>query len=311
MDEVVVFVNPRSGGGWASRVFAALHAREPRLAAARVVHVADPGSARAQLADAVGGGTARVLAFGGDGTIQLVANVLLEQGLGGRIGLGIVPAGTGSDLARTLGIPRRAPAALAHALTAPLRPMDILRLDADDGRRRYVLNVASAGISGLVDEAVNALERRTVWTYLVATLGALGRYRHATCRLTVDGALWRDGPILLVAIANGRAFGNGMRVAPHAEPDDGLADVILVTPVPGWQLPFRLPQIYLGTHLRAPFVRCGQARVVRIEPVGPFPPIDVDGETLEPGSCTISVVPGALLVAATAAGEREGGRAGD
>jgi diacylglycerol kinase (ATP) len=298
MSDIAVFVNPRSGRGRASAVWQALRQGEPRLQGARVVDIADVNRAREELGRVLDGSVDLVLAIGGDGTIHLVGNVLLGAGLGSRVALGVIPAGTGSDLARSLGVPTKPRAALARALSGGRRAMDALLVEADDGRRRHVLNVASAGISGLVDQAVNALPRRGALAYLSATLGAVGRYRNVPCRVTVDDTVWHEGEILLVAIANGPVFGNGMRVAPGARLDDGAADVVLVGPIPRWQLPLRLPQIYLGSHVHAQFVRTGRAQRVRLEPLGPFPPFDTDGETFAAGAATITLLPNALLVPA-------------
>jgi diacylglycerol kinase (ATP) len=295
---IAVFINPRSGRGRAQEVWESLSRSEPRLQSARVVAAPDARRAREELSRVLAEPAERVLVLGGDGTVHLVGNVLLDLGLGGTVPLGVIPAGTGSDLARALRLPTAPRAALARALDATPRKMDTLLVEADDGRRRYVLNVASAGISGLVDQAVNALSKRGTLAYLSATLGAVGRYRNVPCRVTVDGDLWHEGDVLLVAIANGPTFGNGMKVAPGARPDDGVADVVLVGPIPRWQLPLRLPQIYLGTHVHARYVRTGRAQQVRLEPLGLFPPFDVDGEMFAAGAATVTLVPGALLVSA-------------
>jgi diacylglycerol kinase (ATP) len=298
VSDIAVFINPRSGRGRAQELWEALRRSEPRLQSARVVAAPDARRARDELSRVLAEPAERVLVLGGDGTVHLVGNVLLDLALGARVVLGVIPAGTGSDLARTLRLPRSPRAALARALDATPRHMDALLVEADDGRRRFVLNVASVGISGLVDQAVNALSRRGTLAYLGATLGAVRRYRNVPCRVTVDGAVWHEGEILVVAIANGPTFGNGMRVAPSARPDDGAADVVLVGPIPRWQLPLRLPQIYLGTHVHSRYVRTARAQQVRLEPLGLFPPFDVDGETFAAGAATVTVVPGALLISA-------------
>jgi diacylglycerol kinase (ATP) len=298
VSRIAVYVNPRSGRGRAHEVWESLRRNEPRLQAAHVVRSADPDRAREELTGVLDEPVERVLVVGGDGTVHLVGNLLLDLGLGARVPLGVIPAGTGSDIARALRIPTAPRAALARALSAEPRRMDTLLIVTDDGRRRHVLNVASAGISGLVDEAVNALPTRGTLAYLGATLGAVGRYRNVPCRVVVDGVVWCEGDILLVAVANGPTFGNGMRVAPGARPDDGAADVVLVGPIPRWQLPLRLPQIYLGTHVHARFVRTGQAQSVRLEPLAAFPPFDVDGETFPAAAASITLRPGALLVSA-------------
>jgi diacylglycerol kinase (ATP) len=294
MRDLVVVVNPYAGSHRGERVWQSLQVIDPRLREARVVMSPDPAHARGQLAGMLDEGLDRVLVVGGDGTLHLVANAILELGLGEEVAIGVVPTGTGSDLARSLGVPGRPAAALRFALAAEPQPMDVLRVATDDGRGEYVLNVASAGISGLVDEAVNRIQRRGALAYLGASLGAVWRYRPVRCRVAVDGAEWYDGAVLLLAVANGSTFGNGMRIAPGAVVDDGLADVILVRPVPRWQLLVRLPQIYLGTHVRAGFVQVGRGREVRVEPQAPLPPFDLDGEAVESAAATITVVPGAL-----------------
>lgn len=296
MSGLVVFVNEKSGRGRARWLLDRLRAREARLHHAVVVSAATADSARSELDRALDGNPERVVIFGGDGTTHLVANRILDRGQA-DVTLGLVPAGTGSDFARALRIPRVVFSAMTRALDGAPQPVDALRVATDDGNCRYAINVASAGISGLVDEEVNAIRRRGTISYLAATLRALGRYRNVPCRVTVDGELWNEKPMLLLAVANGRTFGNGMRIAPHASPHDGLADIVLVGPVPRAQLPFRLPQIYLGTHLRTRFVRWGRGRVVRLEPLAPLPPLDLDGETLPSGAASITVVPGALRFA--------------
>lgn len=293
----MVFVNEKSGRGRARWLLDRLREREARLHHAVVVSASTAESAREELSRALDAGPERVVIFGGDGTTHLVANKVLERGQGGEVTLGLVPAGTGSDFARALRIPRVIFGAMSRALDGAPRAVDALRVEFDGGVRRYALNVASAGISGLVDEAVNAVRKRGTISYLAATLGVLRRYRNVPGRVIVDGELWHEGPMLLLAVANGRTFGNGMRIAPHASPYDGQADVVLVGPVPKAQLPFRLPQIYLGTHLKTRFVRFAPAYTVRLEPLGPMPPIDLDGETAPPGAVTISVDPGVLRFA--------------
>ena len=162
------------------------------------------------------------------------------------------------------------------------------------GETRYALNVASAGISGLVDELVNAQGVRGSTAFLTATLTALRRYRPFTARVEVDGELWHDGGVFLLAVANGRSFGKGMRIAPRAEVDDGLADLVLVKPLPGWLVPLELPRLYLGHHLGSRYVDWRRARHVRLEPAGGLPPFDVDGETLPSGAADFEILPGAL-----------------
>jgi diacylglycerol kinase (ATP) len=294
MRNTLFLVNPQAGSGRAGRVWEALRSAHPEIADAGAILAADPDQAARELTARLAGPVERLISIGGDGSIHLAVNCLMRCGRPSEIALGLVPAGTGSDLARTLGLPRDPRLALERALAATPRPMDLLEVVPDAGEPRYVLNVASAGISGLVDELVNAQPKRSATAFLAATLRALGRYRPFACRLKLDGEDWTDGEVFVLAVANGRSFGKGMRIAPRAEVDDGLADVVLVRPMPRWQIPLRMPRVYLGTHLDQPNVLWRRARTVRLDAAGPFPPFDVDGEVMPSGSATFSVLPGAL-----------------
>lgn len=291
MNGTVVVVNRTAGAGKAGRAWDAISRHEPRLEGAVVICEPAPEAALARLDEALASRpVGRVLVVGGDGTLSRVGDHLLKRpppAVEMRVGepiaprlpaIGLIPAGTGSDLARPLGLPRDPAAALERALRAPARPLDVVEVTAGDGRRRFAVNIASAGVSGQVDEAVAALPRRGLTAYLRATLGALARYRPVPCRVSVDGEAWHQGGILLLVVANGTTFGRGMRIAPLAELDDGLAEVVLVPRLPGWQVPIQLPRLYRGTHLTSPWVRYRRARVVEIEPLAPLPPLDVDGD---------------------------------
>lgn len=296
--KLVAVVNPAAGGGRAGAIWEELRCSDRRLQDAEVVCTSDADRTREEVGTWLDRGLDRLIVVGGDGSLHLVGNVVLERGLGRRVSLGLVPVGTGSDLARTLGVASNRRQALEKILGGQSRPLDVLQLTTDDGRRRFVLNVASAGISGPVDEAVNAIPGRGQASYLWATLGALRRYRPAPCRVIVDGELWHEGGLLLVAVANGTSFGRGMKIAPHARVDDGEADVVLIRPVATWQLMFRLPQIYLGTHLDSSLVRWGRGRTVRLEPLSEIPPFDLDGEVFPSAAAEITVLPAALNVVA-------------
>jgi diacylglycerol kinase (ATP) len=174
--------------------------------------------------------------------------------------------------------------------------LDVGRCDGE-GSSFFFINIASAGVGGLVDETVNAIPKRGRTAFLRATLQALRRYRCVPVRVSADGEAWYEGPLFVLAVANGTTFGKGMRVAPRARPDDGLFDLVLVGEVAGWELIRRLPQLYLGRHLGARPVRYRRAREVRLEPQGSLPVFDADGETYSSGAATFTLLPGALPVA--------------
>lgn len=290
MSRVLFVCNPAAGGGKATAIKKRIERIRPGETWIEGKTADEAGDLlRRALEDP---DVSRVVTVGGDGTVHGVAEVLLESGLAQRVALAVVPAGTGSDFARGLGIPGRPAEALRRALEHEPRPIDAIAVETDSGRRTFCLNIASAGLSGAVDTAVNATERHGsyLWTTVKAVLG----YRPVSCRVLADGKELVDGPFFVVAMANGRYFGKGMKVAPDAEVDDGLLDVVAVPPVPKWQLPLRLPQFLFGLHVRMPEVSVVRAKEVRIEPPDGFFPYDLDGETLDAEPATFRVLAGAL-----------------
>jgi diacylglycerol kinase (ATP) len=299
VNRFLFLVNPTAGSGRAGAVWSRLSDAHPELRGAAVIRERQPERARELLRQALGPGVRALVAVGGDGTLHLAANALLDRALGEQVALGIVPAGTGSDLARSLGVPRDPAQALQIAWESKPRPCDALEVIPDGHPRRFVVNVASAGVSGLVGQAVNALPRRTAWVYFSTALSALVRFRPVACRVLADGEPWFEGPLLLLAVANGATFGRGMRVAPQAEVDDGLLDLVLLPGMPRWRLPFRLPRVYWGSHLRLPGVQVRRATRVRLEPLeAGFPPLDLDGESGPATAAEMRLLPAALRVLA-------------
>ncbi|HVS00520.1 MAG TPA: diacylglycerol kinase family protein [Thermoanaerobaculia bacterium] len=297
MRDTLFLVNPRAGSGRASRVWEAALATYPGTADAAVIASAQPELSIRVLDEWLQNGGSRLIVIGGDGSIHLALNRLFHSGRQSEVALGLVPAGTGSDLARTLGIPSDPRAALARALNGSQRMVDVLAVRGEGsagGSCRYVMNVASIGISGLVAERVNAQAKRRPTTYLTSTLRALCTYTSFACKIEADGESWYEGEVFLLAFANGRAFGKGMKIAPRADVADGLADVVLIRPMPRWQIPLRMPRVFLGTHLEKPHVIWRRARQVRFEPAGPLPPFEVDGELIPSGPAVFEVLPGAL-----------------
>ena len=296
MSGTMVLVNPAAGGGRAGSFWERMRPQAEALSPIEVAVPADAAAARNVVTAAADAGCTRIVAVGGDGTAHLAASALLASGAAHQVTLGILPAGTGSDLARALAIPPDPARALERALLGAPVAIDAGRCDGA-GSGFFFVNIASAGIGGMVDEAVNAMPNRGRTAFLRATVGALRRYRSVPARVRIDGEPWYEGPLFLLAVANGTTFGKGMRVAPHARPDDGLFDVVLVGAVSRWELMVRLPQVYLGRHLHARPVKHRQAREVLVEPLAPLPPLDVDGETYASGTVTFRVLAGALRVA--------------
>ena len=297
----LILHNPHAGGGRSARVWQSLMRTVPELADCEAVRAGSAEGmidALAQRLTQDGGDVEKVLALGGDGTGNLAVNGLLRAGRG-DLPLGLVPAGTGSDFARHLGLPRTAERALRRALSrdaTTARTIDAIEIRTASGSLRYAFNIASAGLSGAVDVAVEQARLTGGGSYRAAILSTLLRYGAVQARVEVDGEPFHDGPLYLVAMANAPYFGQNIKIAPNARIDDGLLEVVFIPPFPKWQLPFRLPMLLLGQHARLEKVRIRRAREVRIVPHEGFPPYDLDGEVLPSEPATFRILPAALRI---------------
>ena len=305
MKDVLVIVNPASAGGRTGRGWPAVAAR---LRDAGLDFDTAMTSCRGEAIElsrlAVREGRPLIVAAGGDGTINEVVNGFFATGepaVGPR--LGILPTGTGGDLRRTLGFPVDVGAAAAVLLAGRVRRLDVGRVTCalPDGGTvvRHFLNIADAGIGGEVVHRVNSGSRMVTGelTFLLASVRALLRWRNKPMRIVIDGGEPRELVAQQVVVANCQYFGGGMRVAPTAEPDDGLLDVLVAGDLGIVENLRGLGKIRSGTHLEEHNPKLSHVLARRVEVSSPeLVRVDVDGE--QPGQlpATFEVVPGALEV---------------
>lgn len=304
MTHLGVVVNPTSGQGRGTAV-----GREVRRLLEAEGHTVEDLSAptitkaseRARAA-AVHGLDALVV-VGGDGMVHLGANVAA----GTDLPLGIVPAGTGNDIARALGLPRSdvraAVARIDAGLAAGPRRIDAVKVGTPDhGAHEWYVGVLSCGL----DAAVNARANTLRWPsgsarYVRAVASELRRFEPYGYRLTLDDVVWESAGTL-VAVANAPWIGGGLHIAPDARLDDGLLDVVVAGPFTRSGAIRIFPGIYRGRHVRHPAVDVLRTRSVLIEPVDALgavpPPAFADGERIGPVPLRAQVVPGALAVLA-------------
>ena len=247
------------------------------------------GDAERLAREATGEGFDAILGCGGDGTLSQVLTGLLDSGVPG----GAVPAGTGNDLCRCIGLSGD-PAEAARQLVAGA-PANVDLLEVDGGRR-WAINIAGVGFDARVAARVNRRTRMTggLLAYLSAVAGELVRHRPTQVRITVDDERW-EGPALLVAAANGRSYGAGMMIAPEARVDDGLMDVVLVRHMGRARFVASFPHVMRGTHLALPEVTAWRARELTVETLEPSPLL-VDGDLQGETPTTIRVAPGRALM---------------
>jgi diacylglycerol kinase (ATP) len=245
--------------------------------------------------EAADGGAALIVAVGGDGTVNEVANALA-----GRAGveLAVIPRGTGWDFVRTYGIPRKLDGAIRVARDGAAREIDLGRARYRSWHggesESYFANVASAGMSGAIAKRVNETSKALGGkiSYAWATFAVFARWRNSEIAVTV-GDETRRARMHDVVVANGRYFGGGMMICPEAEPDDGLFDVLLIGDLTKRDLLLTLPKTYRGKHLPHPKAELLRGHTVEIEAPRPLP-VELDGE--QPGTtpARFEIVPRAL-----------------
>jgi YegS/Rv2252/BmrU family lipid kinase len=298
MTRAVVAINPLSGRGRHHSQIQAHAALAREVLASRGVEAdvratTAPGDAHRFAREAVQDGDDLVIAWGGDGTVNEVASALVDT----AVPLAIVPAGSGNGLASDLGIPFDPRRALDVAVRGRTRPIDAGRVDDS-----WFFNIAGIGFDAHVAAAFATRGRRQRGPLGYLTLGVRA-LRHVTAsayRLTIDDETV-DCKAFLIAIANGRQYGNRALIAPRARLDDGLFDVVVVGDVSIARVLRELPSLFSGTLAPGADVAMHTAQRVRIEAPGAIP-FHVDGEPRHGSDAiTVRMHPGTLLVRTPAA----------
>jgi diacylglycerol kinase (ATP) len=304
---VTAIVNPAAGNGRCKRLWPALETTLPHAWNEVETQCTDgPQSATMLTAEALKAGADIILAVGGDGTLNEVVNGFFEGGkpIAPQAALATITCGTGGDFRRSLGLPK-SPEAQARALaTAQIRAIDIgcLHCEDWDGNplSRHFINLASFGLTGAVAREVNQarFSKRLGGTlpYFAGALTSFARFSCPAIRLHLDDRPPKDVAVWATAVCNGQFFGGGMRVAPKAQPDDGLFDVVVVGYVPRIRLLWYLPSVYSGQHTQLKEVDVQHAKRVHAEARDPSEkvPIEMDGEAIGTLPATFEILPQAL-----------------
>ena len=298
MTTVTLVVNPSAGKGRAQELL-------PQVAGVlrdsgvdlQILLSRDFAEARAMTRRVADSGADVLAVMGGDGMMHLGVNACASTPERRRTTrLGLIPAGTGNDLCRGVGLDPSDSVAAASVIAAGI----VRRIDVSRVAERYVGAVVATGFDALVNGRANALPwPKGSMRYPLAVLAELRVFSPLRYRLRLDEEV-RELQAMLVAVGNTSCYGGGLRICPRADPSDGLLDVTIIHPVGRGKLLRLFPLMYSGRFARDPCVEQLRARSVRVE--GPGLVGFGDGEMIGAAPLDIEVVPGALEVFVPPAG---------
>lgn len=250
-----------------------------------------------------------IIACGGDGTINEVANGILLSGVDCE--LGVFPSGTGGDFRRTLRIPSSPRDAAQSLKLGETRTIDVGQVTfqnfRDETETRYFLNVSSFGLATSIIERVKSSTSlswipspflRGKTSFALSTLQEVLDLTFTTVRVRVDDGEEKSLNTVNFSVANARFFGGGMKIAPDAKLDDGLLDIVSFGDIKTAKILLNAYTLYRGTHLDLPEVKSTRAQKVEAAPSDPSLEIhlEVDGELPGKLPAMFEIVPNAIRV---------------
>ncbi len=296
-----LIVNPAAGAGRSGKRWPQIRSLLKDLGLRFDFDVTEaPGHATELARDAARNGHDMIVSVGGDGTLNEVVNGLYQAGANGRMMVGIIGTGTGSDYLRTVGVPRSVQEACRSLVNPRRMTVDAGVVEYERNNqtlRRLFVNFAGLGFDSEVVRATGQQFKKlgAKPAYLLGLLSTFLSYRNREMTLTLDGISDRR-KVCTVVVSNGRYGGGGMLVAPNADATDGLLDVMTVNDISKPDLLWSLPRIYRGTHLSHPKVDAKRARDVEIRPAQPVP-LQADGELLGEAPARFRILPAAVTLA--------------
>jgi YegS/Rv2252/BmrU family lipid kinase len=283
---LALLVNPAAAGGKALAAVAPAREELQGLGADfRVVETSSGEHAKRE-AKAAGDQGETPVAIGGDGLVGTLAGAIA----GSEAELGIIPAGRGNDFARVLDIPTDAAQAARLAYEGESR-----RLDVGDVDGKSFVGIASAGFDSDANRIANEAKLiRGNLVYAYAAIRALVAWKPARFEIVVDGER-HESTGYNVAVANSKAYGGGMFVAPQAELDDGKLDVVVTGHMGKLKALGCLPKVFKGAHLEEPAFQCFRGETIEVSADRPFV-MYADGDPLANLPAAVRVSPRALRV---------------
>ena len=285
---IAIICNPTAGNGRGKKEGIKIDETLRRQGrACRLLLTEYPGHATALAKRAIEDGAELVLSVGGDGTAYEVASGLL----GSSMPLGIIPAGTGNDFVKTIGVPMQPEKALEHVLSHPAKKTDVGEMNG-----KMFLNEIGTGFDvSVLDYAAKAKKYcRGLLPYLYGVIKTMFRFRSIPITFSVDDGESVTLDAFVAGAANGGMIGGGIPIAPEATADDGLLDVVIVEKVERKKLISRLIGLMQGKILSFPETHFFRAQSVSFS--APDMRVNVDGEIVSEKAVSARVLPGALMI---------------
>jgi YegS/Rv2252/BmrU family lipid kinase len=287
-----VIVNPHAGGGRAGRELEGVRGALDRLGLPHRVEPTRSLEHAGELARAAAERGETAVAFGGDGLIAAVAEAVAQaDGV-----MGVLPGGRGNDFARALRLPLD-PARACEVLADGR----ITRVDMGQVGSRTFIGIASCGFDSIANRIANETTLiRGNMVYAYGALRALVGWRPATFNVTIDDAESRVITGFTVAVANSNFYGGGMMLAPAADLQDGMLDVVIIKEMRRLRFLRLLPTVFRGAHVRVAEVETIRARTVAISASRPFT-MFADGDPIAELPATVRILAGAVRAIVPAA----------
>lgn len=298
----LIIRNPKAGGGAAIKQWPKI--RQALLNAQ--IEYEDWRTEKAKHAEelartAIAMGFRKILALGGDGTINEIVNGMVGQSYvdSSQLILAQWPMGTGNDWSRSLILPKdlKSFLALMKAEQAVLHDVGLISWTnkRQKTQQRYFINIASIGFAAKVVQAVQAKKRKGKLAYLRATIKALRQYEAQSMRLKIDGKDVGEFETFNLSLGIGRFHGNGMQQCPDAHYDDGVFDLTLIQKISPWKVVMNIRRLYSGRFVEQAEVLQFKGQSIELKSSEGLL-IEVDGELLGSGTATFSILPAQLKI---------------
>lgn len=259
MEKILYIINPVAGGGKTKELVPLIkETMTNKDIDYNIVFTTKPKEGTDLAKKGLNQGYTRIVAVGGDGTVNEVAFGIIEAGKGI---LGILPSGTGNDLARSLDIPLNPKNALDTILDGKIKSIDIGTVNDN-----LFLNISSIGFDAEVVIITNKIKTKikSSISYVLALFMTIFRFKCISVEMEIDGLTLQD-KILLVAVGNGKYYGGGIKILPMSNVEDGYFHVCIVKKISKLKLLFLLPTIVNGSHInQKKYVKIYKAKKVKV-----------------------------------------------